>query len=294
MASTVKGKRLRRTALQLAQLDAQLLEILRADHPQSIRHLFYRLTDPRLPVSVEKSDKGYRDVQRRCTELRRAGVLPYDWISDLSRRGYFVNTFHDAAQFLSKISGQFRVDVWRDAGVTVELWVESRSIASVLMDVCRKYAVDLYPCGGFSSITFVHEAAQHLNHTIPIDGEVVVYYVGDFDPAGVLIDMKLEEELRRHLSPDIYLTFVRLGITPEQISTYALPKKPRKQTDRRAKHVETAVEAEAMPAHILREIVVDAIERHLPPNALVVAKEEERTTQEYLRGLAQLSRLEGV
>jgi hypothetical protein len=32
--------------------------VLAADHPQSVRHCFYRMTDPRLPEPVEKSDRG--------------------------------------------------------------------------------------------------------------------------------------------------------------------------------------------------------------------------------------------
>jgi hypothetical protein len=40
------------------------------------------MTDPRLPGPIEKSDRGYRHVQRRVLELRRSGRLPYGWISD--------------------------------------------------------------------------------------------------------------------------------------------------------------------------------------------------------------------
>src|SRR4051812_27428411 len=48
-------KRQRRTASAVEQLERQILAILEEDHPQSIRHCFYRLTDPRLPEPVEKS-----------------------------------------------------------------------------------------------------------------------------------------------------------------------------------------------------------------------------------------------
>ena len=42
-------KRIRRTDAQLEQLDAQIIAVLKEDHPQSVRHVFYRMTDPRLP-----------------------------------------------------------------------------------------------------------------------------------------------------------------------------------------------------------------------------------------------------
>src|SRR6266478_3106773 len=93
-------KRERRSRDRLDQLDRQILDVLRVDHPQSVRHVFYRMTDPRLPEPVEKSDRGYRHVQDRCVKLRRSGVLPYGWITDATRRGYFTNTYCNAQDFL--------------------------------------------------------------------------------------------------------------------------------------------------------------------------------------------------
>src|SRR3954452_5151340 len=75
-------KRQRRTASAVEQLERRIRAILEEDHPQSIRHCFYRLTDPRLPEPVEKSERAYRQVQTRITLLRRAERLPYGWISD--------------------------------------------------------------------------------------------------------------------------------------------------------------------------------------------------------------------
>lgn len=73
-ASTLK--RIRRTGDQIEQLDAQIISVLREEHPQSVRYVFYRMTDPRLPEPVEKSDHGYRHVQARCVALRRSGRVP--------------------------------------------------------------------------------------------------------------------------------------------------------------------------------------------------------------------------
>lgn len=286
-------KRRRRTRAQIEQLDAQIIDVLREDHPQSIRHVFYRMTDPRLPEPVEKSDQGYAQVQSRLVKLRRAGIVPYSWISDMSRRGYFVSTFSSAGDFIYRMRGLYRADLWENAGAKVEVWCESRSIASVIQDDCRELAVSLYPCGGFSSISFAHEAAQELNRTVTTYDDdtrdpVIVLYVGDYDPAGVLIDVALENELRQHLDPAIDLNFFRLGITPAQIATYDLPEKPRKSGDRRALHVERTVEAEAMPAHILRTILREEIEFYLPANALHVTKVAEESEKAHLDRIAAM------
>ena len=284
-ASTIKRERRTRDRVEL--LDAQIIEVLREDHPQSVRHVFYRMTDPRLAEPVEKSDRGYRHVQDRCVKLRRSGAIPYGWIADMSRRGYYVNTFDGAGDFLRRMRGLYRADLWRDALLRCEVWVESRSIASVLIDDCEELAVALFPCGGFSSLSFVHSAAEEHNES----GDyrpLVVLYIGDYDPAGVLIDQALERELRRHLKPSINLIFNRIGINAEQIEFYDLPTKPRKDSDRRSLHVAETVEAEAMPARILRGILRERIERMLPEGALAAAKVAEQSERDHIERMARL------
>ena len=246
------------------------------------------MTDPRLPEPVEKSERGYRHIQNRVTVLRRAGLLPYGWISDASRRGYYTNTYRNKSDFLRSMAGFYRADLWQDSGHYCEVWAESRSIAGVIERDCREFAVSLFPAGGFSSISFVHESATAINDNN--DGRpVTIFYIGDYDPAGVLIDRSIETELRRHLNDDIDLHFERLGITEDQIEAYDLPRKPRKVTDRRALHVKDTVEAEAMPAGVLRSLLRNSIEALLPPHALAVAKVAEEAERAGLRVMADMA-----
>ena len=220
--STVHHKR--RTAQRVNQLERQIMEVLQADHPQSVRHVFYRMTNPRLPEPVTKDDSGYRQVQHRITEMRRAGTLPYGWIADATRRGYHTNTFTDSADFIRRFAGLYRANLWEDSDY-VEVWCESRSIAGVIQDDCEDLAVSLYPAGGFSSITLVYDAAEAINRaTGNGQRDAHVIYVGDYDPAGVLIDQSIEKELRAHLHPGVSLDFERIAITEEQIAFTTYPK----------------------------------------------------------------------
>ncbi len=281
--STLHHKsRHRRTKAQIEQLEAQIHEVLEADHPQSVRHVFYRMTDPRLPEPVEKSERGYRHIQNRLTEMRRNETIPYYWITDATRRGYHVATFDNPAEFIRRTAGQYRANLWRDAEHYVEVWTESRSIAGVIEGLCRDLAVSLYPAGGFASITLAYQAAQEIDIRTDFgEKPAEVIYIGDFDPAGVLIDRSLENELFEHIDSGVDLRFHRLAITPDQISRYQLPTKPRKATDRRAQHILETVEAEAMPARILRSLLRQKVESFLPARALEVvriAEQDERRT----------------
>jgi hypothetical protein len=318
MTVTINGartiKRVRRTKAAVEELERQILDVLEEDHPQSIRHVFYRLTDPRLPEPVAKTELGYRVVQNRLKLMRRAGAVPYGWISDSTRRGYHTITYSNGADFLRRHIGAYRADLWADSEHYVEVWCESRSIAGSIVDLCQELAVSLYPAGGFASITFAYEAADFIREEVEAGKQAHVIYIGDYDPAGVLIDQSIESELRRHLTgidrndeevrdqlieagkirifPDLPSTsdlqFHRLAITEEQIGAFDLPTKPRKETDRRAQHVKETVEAEAMPAGILRRMLRETIESFLPTGALEVAKIAEASERAALRRWADL------
>ena len=277
----------------LAQLDRQIVEALAQDHPQSVRHCFYRMTDTRLKVNVEKDDGGYRRVQRRLHDLREGGGVPFDWVTDSTRRGFHVQTFSGGADFLRRVTGLYRANIWAGVGTHVEIWVESRSIGGVLEADCRELAVSLYPTAGFSSDSLIYEAAR--DHVAYQDETArgAILYVGDHDPAGVLIDQDAERKLRRHIDrlggdPN-WLHFERLAITPAQIVEHDLPTKPRKPGDRRRPDVVETVEAEAMPAGELRRLVRSSVESYLPAGALHAGQVAEASERAGLLRLADFT-----
>ena len=279
-------KRVRRTNAQVEQLERQILDVLQEDHPQSVRHVFYRMTNPRLVEPVDKTERGYRVVQNRLKLMREAGTVPYGWISDSTRRGYHTATYGNGAEFLRRHIGAYRADLWGRADAYVEVWCESRSLAGSIVDLCEELAVSLYPAGGFASITFTYEAADFIRQEVEDGKQAHVIYIGDYDPAGVLIDLDLDSKLREFAGVD--LTFHRLAITQDQIAEFDLPTKPRKETDRRAQHVKATVEAEAMPAGILRHLLRGKIELFLPSHALEVARVAEQSERAALRQWADL------
>lgn len=283
-------KRRRRTKAELDTLDRQIIEVLRGDHPQSVRHVFYRMTDPRLSAPVPKSEQGYKLVQRRCLKLRREGRVPYGWISDTTRRGYHVPTYDGPGDFIERSAWLYRARLWDADTPHVEVWCESRSLAGVLQSTCEALAVSLYPAGGFTSATLAYEAAREIDAE-DRDGAVVLY-VGDYDPAGVLIDQAIERELRSHLATP--LTVRRLAINREQIEVFDLPTKPRKESERRRLDIQATVEAEALPAHVMRGIVRDAVEAYLPAGALDAVRVAEESERFGLRRLGQYIETAGM
>lgn len=85
-----------------------------------------------------------------------------------------------------------------------------------------------------------------------------------------------------------------VAITEAQIEKYDLPTKPRKAGDKRSQHIKSTVEAEAMPARIMRRLLRDSIEAFLPDNALEIAKVAEDSERAGLMALAAQMTGEGL
>ena len=274
----------------MQQLENQIVECLREDHPQSVRFVFYRMTDPTLPVPVGKDDAGYGRVQRAVLSLRERGRVPWGWVADLTRRGYHVDAYDGAGDFVRAYASLYRYDMWTNVDDLVEVWCESRSVAAVIQGECNALGVSLYPCGGFASRSFLWQAARSWIESGKED--LIIYYVGDYDPAGMLIPEKVEEALRGFNEQSSGwegrdLSLYRLAVNEDQIDAMNLPEKPRKAGDRRRLDVQRTVEVEAIQARVLRGMVRRAVENHLPEQALHVAREAEKSEREGLRRMAE-------
>ena len=264
-------------------LKSAIYAVASTDRPVSIRHIFYRMVTQNL---VEKSDKGYQQLQKATVDMRDDGALPYAWIEDSSRHAYWNTGYAGLGDYAEAAASIYRRDYWDSTDTLVEVWCESRSLAGVLGQVCREYVVPLFPSGGFSSLSFTYQAATHIQDSGRANA--VILYVGDYDQAGVLIDKAIESRLRNFLvSWDGELTFYRLAVNDDQIDRMGLPTRPPKASDTRSKEVMRAVEAEAIPAPIMRDIVSSELqglipERVLKHERLVEAQERRDILQHFI------------
>src|SRR5262245_12709352 len=128
--SALNGQRCRSTQAELAEIDAAIYEIAEAEEPVTVRGLFYRVVSRGLVPKTDKAHKvtgtpnGYGIVQREALKMRRAGRLPYGWITDGSRMSWKPDTFSNAQAALENTARLYRRDLWIDQGRHVEIWCE--------------------------------------------------------------------------------------------------------------------------------------------------------------------------
>jgi hypothetical protein len=278
--SALNGQRYRRTNVELAEIDAAIYEIAEAERPASVRGLFYRMVSRGLVPKTDKGkNNGYGVVQRRALKMRRDGRLPYGWITDGTRLRLQPDSWSSVDAALVYTAQNYRRSLWIDQDVHVEVWSEKDAIRGVVWPVTADFDVPLMIARGYSSETFLHETATD----ITAEGkDAVIYQLGDHDRDGVRAWEAIQKRLRAFVPDNIQLKFERIAVTPAQIVEYELPTRP----DKTDSGFGPCVEVDAIPSTILRDLIRDAIEQWIDPEALRLTKVAEASEREVLTRIA--------
>ena len=273
-------KRSRATRAELEERRAALWEIVAEMEPMTVRQVFYQAT---VRGIVGKTENGYGKVQSDLADMRRSGELPFGWIVDNTRWMRKPTTYDGVAAALRDTARLYRKALWSDADVYVEIWLEKDALSGVVYPVTDLYDVPLMVARGYASLSFLYSAAEYINR---LDVPTYIYHLGDYDPSGVNAGEKIEETLVE-LAPDADIRFLRVAVLPEQIDAWALPTRPTKTSDSRAKTFASAVsvELDAIAPQMLRNLVQDAIERHFAPGQLEVLKAAEESERDLISRL---------
>jgi hypothetical protein len=280
-ASPIKRKR--RLKTEITGIKAAIKDILEADHPQTVRQVFYALT---VRGVIKKVEGEYQQtVIRLLGEMREAGEIPFEWIADNTRWMRKPSSFTGLNHCLNSAAEFYRRNLWHSMPVQVEVWCEKDALAGVLLEETKVYDVPLMVARGYSSMTFLYMSAK----AIEAQGKpAYIYHFGDLDPSGVDAARDIEAKLRRY-APNAEIHFERPAVTRQQADEWDLPSRPTKLTDTRSKKwAGTSVELDAIPAAQLRSIARKCIERHVDQQQLAMLKVAEQSERDLLIKWAQL------
>jgi hypothetical protein len=269
-------KRGRRTKAEIEAICEAMYRIALEDHPLTVRHMFYRLVGEGLIAKTEQEYKG--TICRLLTRMRRERRLPFAWISDNTRWITKPASYSGLTAALRRSAETYRRSVWDNQPVRVEIWSEKDAIGGILVDVTSPWDVPLMVVQGYSSLTYLHSAAEM---TVEADRPTYIYHFGDHDPSGLDIERFIRHELET-FAPDAELYFQRVAVTPHQIQEWGLPTRPTKQSDSRSKGFEgESVDVDTITPSRLRELTERCITRHIDSRVLAqikVVEDQERAT----------------
>lgn len=275
-------KRKRRSKAEVQSIRDALHAALSVHHPMTVRQAFYVMTTQHV---VDKTEKEYKQtVGRLLLQMRIAGDIPFDWIADNTRWMRKPPTFSSMDEALRETARTYRRALWDEQDVYVEIWTEKDALAGVLMEETETWDVPLMVSRGFSSVTYLYEAALSIREQ---NKPAFLYYFGDHDPSGVHIDPSIERRLRE-FAPDAELHFERVAVRPEQIAAWGLPTRPTKKSDSRSKNFAgDSVEVDAIPPERLRRLVHACIVQHVDQRALSVVQAAEQCERSLLFKLSR-------
>lgn len=289
-ASGIKseGRKDRRKKSEIAGIKKALFDILEADHPQTVRQVFYAMTVRGL---IGKNEKEYDStICRLLGDMREEGVVPFEWVADNTRWKRRPVTYTGLSDAVWNLAQAYRRNLWDDAEDYVEIWVEKDALAGVIVDETDPLDVPLMVAKGYTSKSYAYGAAQDIADEMERLKRIYIYHLGDSDPSGEDAARDVEAKLRRYTQKlrtgeDVEIHFKRIAVLDEQIERWNLPLRPNKKGDSRtAKFHRQAgsVELDAIPARELRKIVRDAIEPHIDHDLHDSLKRMQDGEQKYL------------
>jgi hypothetical protein len=279
----------KRTKADMDGLRAAIVDVLKADHPQTVRQVFYQLVTRGL---VEKTEGEYqRTVIRLLSEMRLAGQVNWDWIIDSSRQAQITRTFESVGAALEDTAKFYRRSALRDCSDYLEIWCEKEALAGHLWDVASVYDVPVVASKGVPSLTLVYGTFVSVYNAAQAGKESYIYHFGDHDPTGSMIPVSLENRLKEFCDKDGCPPPIveRVALTEQQIKKYWLPTRPTKREGNpHAKNfVGDSVELDALPSSVLRALVRSRIEKHIDPHQLGILREAEESERDVLLLMAR-------
>lgn len=259
----LSGKKRRSKKEMQSLLDATLKAIDDEPGSMTIRHLCYVMESRSY---IEKTERAFKTYDGHLVNWRRAGMIPWNAFVDNTRWHYGSTVYDGLEEALIQSRDAYRRNLWADLDAYIEIWTEKDAIAGVLLEAADPYGVKVLPLRGFASLSMLHNAATTFREMGRRGKEVYIYYFGDHDPSGRLID----PSALRSLEDDFGVTvnFERVALTEDQIQYYNLPTRPTKKSNHSKKFKGRSVEIDALPMGTLRDLVDRAITQHIPPGCL--------------------------
>ncbi len=246
----------------------------------TVRQVYYQLV---VKNALEKTEAGYGQVQRQLLLMRREGLIPYFLISDSSRRKYQIQSHNGLEDAATDMIHHYRLNVWKDLDVYVEIWLEKEALSGIFTDVTYEFDVPLCVTKGFASDSFIFRSANYIKH---VGKETFIYIFSDYDPSGLRIADDIGKKLKSFgVDPHIE----RIGLTKEQVDELGLPTRPTKKSTHQKGFIGESTELDAMHPLMLKELIQDCIYRHISQREIENIKMEEAVHKKDLANMFGLA-----
>jgi len=186
-------KRARRTRADIEAIRREIVSVLTDHHPMSVRQVYYQLV---VRGAIEKTEDQYQStVIRLLTEMRLDDTIPFQWITDDSRRRVEYCTHDSLKRAVDDCARYYRRNALNECPDYIEIWTEKEALVGFIHDAAGEYDVPVIPTKGMPSITQLYRTAVQIKHADDAGKVTFIYQFGDHDPTGVIIPETIERRL---------------------------------------------------------------------------------------------------
>lgn len=233
----------------------------------TLRQLYYQFVARGL---IDNNVRSYKNLGAIINDARLAGVIDWNHIVDRTRGLKGLGTQPSPSMAVNRASWAYREDKWEDQPYHIEVWVEKEALAGVVWDACRGLQLSYFAAKGYASASSMYEAAKRFEQASRMGKEIIVFYLGDFDPSGLDMDRDIRErialmgpEVEQNVGLDGFQLH-RIALTWEQVQQYNPPPNPAKTTDSRAAdyiatYGDESWELDALEPAVLVKLIQDAV-----------------------------------
>ncbi|MBA3548819.1 MAG: hypothetical protein H0T76_20240 [Nannocystis sp.] len=242
----------------------------------TLRQLYYQFVARDL---LPNKQSEYKRLGGIIDNARQAGMIDWSAIEDRTRNLKKESVWRSPAQILMAVADQYREDWWAKQPIYPEVWIEKDALTGVIEGVCQEYQVPYFACRGYASQSEMYDAAKRLQNIKRNGRQPVIFHLGDHDPSG--LDMTRDNGDRLSLFGRFGVRVVRLALNMDQIDQYGPPPNPAKETDSRFDGYESEYgttfswELDALSPEVIDQMIRDALDEEIDPDAWAKAKVEE-------------------
>ncbi len=256
-------------AASLAMIDQAnkiIEEYQAAGFDLTLRQLYYQFVARGLIPNTQRS---YKRLGKIISNARLAGLTDWNAIVDRTRNLKGNSHWSSVGNIIRSCAYGYRLDVWADQPIQVEVWIEKEALIGVIEKPCMELDIPFFACRGYVSQSELRSAGVRAKDRMLLnDQETVIIHLGDHDPSGV--DMTRDNDDRMRLFSEDYgvTEVVRIALNWDQIEEYTPPPNPAKTTDSRArdyiaKYGEDSWELDALEPQVIDQLIRDEVALHI-------------------------------
>lgn len=271
-------------------------------YSMTVRQIYYQFLkngwmDDWWPPKGGKSSKeransieSYNKLKKLMSRGRRAGLISWTAIEDITRQMYGTPWVESPEQALANARSKYALDLWRGQPYRPFALVEKDGQLGIIGGICNRLRIDYASCRGYTSESAIWRIGRKCAGYIMKGQTPIAFHLSDHDPSG--IDMTDDIRDRLSMFAGTPITVVRLALNLDQIRKFDFPPNAVKKTDARwkkyaRKYGEDCWEMDAPSPEFTAGLIEDAVAQLRDEKMWSEALAEEAADKDYLDHLIE-------